>query len=101
MQLAHEFGINHVMFGLDYRESEFESINVARAQHTFVNRDAYKAYLQDKLDLTSRWTLSPGVLYNRYSTIKRTSATDVFAHEILALLKREPAAIAATAAKDA
>jgi biopolymer transport protein ExbB/TolQ len=32
---------------------------------------------------------------------RRTSATDVFAHEILALLKREPAAIAAAAAKDA
>jgi biopolymer transport protein ExbB/TolQ len=32
---------------------------------------------------------------------RRTSATDVFAHEILALLKREPAATAAGAAKEA
>jgi iron complex outermembrane receptor protein len=77
VQLAHQFGINHLIFGLDYRESEFESINLALAQHTFVNRNAYKGFLQDKIDLTSRWTISPGVLYNRYSTIKRKSATDV------------------------
>jgi len=32
---------------------------------------------------------------------RRTSATDVFAHQILALLKREPAPPAAAAAKDA
>jgi iron complex outermembrane receptor protein len=58
------------MAGLDYRESEFEAVNVSRGTHTFVNRDAYKGFLQDKIELTSRWTISPGVLHSSFASVK-------------------------------
>ena len=74
VQYGHKLGRNNLMAGLDYRESEFETVNVSRATHTFVHRDTYKGFVQDKIELTSRWTMSPGLIYSRYSTIKRTAA---------------------------
>lgn len=77
VQLARKFGRHNVMGGVNYLDSEFESINISQNRHSFVNRDAYRAFLQDKMELTDRWSLSPGIIYSDFSTIEREAATGV------------------------
>ncbi len=45
MQLAHRFGEHDLIGGVTYDKSETETINVACATSTFVNRDSTKGYL--------------------------------------------------------
>jgi hypothetical protein len=75
VQLARQFGRHSLIGGVDYRDSEFESINVSRNTSSFVNRDVTRWFLQDKIDLTDRWTVSPGAFYSDFSTVERKSAT--------------------------
>ncbi|WP_116812279.1 TonB-dependent receptor [Steroidobacter cummioxidans] len=77
LQLAKRFGRHSLISGWEYRTSEFERIQVSNGSTNRVERDSYQGYLQDKIALTERFTVSPGVRYDHFGKIDRISATGV------------------------
>ncbi|MGC3981053.1 MAG: TonB-dependent receptor [Steroidobacteraceae bacterium] len=77
LQLARKLGLHGLTSGWDVRNSELNTLNVRTGTRTLVKRKGIEAYVQDKMEITDRYTFTPGVRYSNFSKIKRTSATDV------------------------
>lgn len=73
LQLARTFGAHALISGWTYRESEFRNRSRASGLTSYTVRDDHFGFLQDKIAITSRWTLTPGVRYHEYSEIIRRS----------------------------
>lgn len=74
-QLAHTFGRHALMTGWTWRDSEYRSRSISNGATSYVERDSLTGFLQDKIALTSGWTLTPGARYSKYSDIKRTATS--------------------------
>lgn len=77
LQMARRFDRHNVITGWTYDTSEHEDHRLNQDTHAFVDRDSLTGFVQDKIEVTDRWTLTPGVQYSQYSEIKRKSASGV------------------------
>lgn len=75
LQLARTLGRHALMTGWDWRESRSSSRSRATGATSQVERSELLGFVQDKIALTERWTLTPGARLSRYSQIRRR-ATD-------------------------
>jgi putative hemin receptor len=78
VQVAKEVGIHALTTGANYRESKYHYDEQGRAVQN-VDRGMWNFYLQDKVHLTNRLTLTPGIIYTHYtdSTLKKRTAPAV------------------------
>ena len=74
-QLARTLGRHALMTGWTWRESEFQQKSLSTGLSSFTNRDELKGFLQNKIALTDRWTLTPGARYEKYSEITRRATS--------------------------
>lgn len=73
LQLARTLGRHALLTGWTWRHSKFQAYSLSNGRSSFTRRDSLQGYVQDRIALTSRWTLTPGVRYSDYSEIHNIS----------------------------
>ena len=68
VQLAKHIDQHSVTGGIDYRKSEYEGWNSRGRSDT--SRTLWDLYLQDKMRLSDKFVLSPGLIYTHYGSGK-------------------------------
>lgn len=71
IQLAKKIDKHHFITGWSYQESEYEKIDKKRSTYTSRERQSLYGWLQDKIEMTDQWTLTPSIRYNHYNSIDR------------------------------
>ena len=66
LQLARRVGKHSLTGGVDYRKSEYEGWD--RRAHYSSSRNLLNFYLQDKVQVSRKFALTPGLIYARYSS---------------------------------
>ncbi len=75
LQLARTIGPHALITGWTWRDSTYSNRSRATGATSHTGRDDLFGFLQDKIAVTDRWTLTPGLRYHRYSEITQR-ATD-------------------------
>lgn len=70
-QYARQAGLHRWLTGWDYRTSRYATVNAAKGTYTTRERSALYGYVQDKLAVSDKWTVTPGVRFNHYGRIER------------------------------
>lgn len=68
LQISKQVDKHNITSGVDYRHSEYRGTD-----NNSSNRDSYRLFAQDKMDISNKFTLTPGIHYNHYNKAVYTS----------------------------
>ena len=68
-QYAKKVGVHNLIAAVDYRKNKYSWDNQNRNQYIDSERDFFYAWLQDKIEVSDKFTVTPTVRFNHYGTI--------------------------------
>ena len=73
VQFAKKMDNHNLITGWNYKNSEYENSNPSKGTYTLRERNSLYGWLQDKVEITDKWTFTPGIRYDKYDSIERVS----------------------------
>lgn len=77
LQLAKSLGIHDIIASITYDKAKNYSVSNSNGvrDSSYVKRETWMAYVQDKIHITDKWDFTPALRYSKYSSIS-TNMTD-------------------------
>ena len=75
-QYAKKVGVNNIIAAIDYRQNKYSWDNQNRDQYIDSERNFFYAWLQDKIEVSDKFVVTPTIRYSHYGTISSRYLAD-------------------------